>query len=93
MRQEYDTWVVVDPAVKNWIKTVADSIQNAAEQAVLDYDSRADVDYALSKESVVIQVCVKDPSDPDRHAYSFDITCAFTPFYEITGPSAKLNLD
>lgn len=91
MRQNYKTWVVVDPEVQEWKDTLAESIQGAAEQAALDYDARADVDYALAKESVLVQVVVKSPSELGK-GYSFDVTCTLAPFYEITSPSAVLDI-
>jgi hypothetical protein len=83
MHQQYEVWVVVDPAVQNWTKVEADSLQNAAEQAVLEYDQRSDVDFSLAKEGTIVQVLVRDPADT-THAYSFDASCTLNPFYELT---------
>ena len=35
MFQDYDVWVVIDPANKDWFKVQAESIQQAAEAAAL----------------------------------------------------------
>lgn len=94
MRQEYTVWVVVDPEQKNWFRVTADTIQGAAEQATLDYDSRPEVDFALAKESVAVQVLVKDPSDTTgKTAFSFEVSCSLNPFYELSSSSELIRLD
>jgi hypothetical protein len=89
MYMQYDVWVVIDPDNKDWVKIEADSLQNAAEAGVLAYDSRPDVDYALSKEGTVVQVLVRDPLQAGM-AHSFDVSCTLNPFYELTGSSAQV---
>jgi len=94
MRQDYTVWVVVDPEQMNWFKVPAESLQGAAEQATLDYDSRPEVDFALSKESVAVQVLVKDPTDTTgMTAYSFEVSCSLNPYYELTSGSELIRLD
>jgi len=94
MRQDYTVWVVIDPEEKKWFKVNADTIQGAAEAAALEYDSIPEVDFALAKESVAVQVLVKDPSDPTgRTAFSFEVSCSLNPFYELSSGSELLRLD
>lgn len=94
MRQDYTVWVVVDPEQKNWFKVNAETIQGAAEQAAHDYDSRVDVDYALAKETVAVQVLVKDPTDvTGMTAFSFEVSCSLNPFYELSSGSEVIRLD
>lgn len=92
MYQDYDTWVVIDPAVKTWKKIGADSLQGAAEAAALEYDQRPEVDFALTKEGTVVQVLVRDPVN-DRSAYVFAVSCTLNPFYEITGTDGTIWVD
>lgn len=89
MYQDYDVWVVIDPETPTWVKVPADSLQNAAEVGTLMYDSRPDVDYALSKEGTVVQVLVRDPLQAGM-AHSFDVSCTLNPYYELTGSSAQV---
>jgi len=88
---DYDTWVVIDPQVKTWTKTQADTIQQAAECAVLNYDQRPDVDFALTKEGTVVQVLVRDPSNESK-AFTFEVSCTLNPYYEITLDSGVVTL-
>lgn len=91
MLQNYAVWVVIDPASKDWFTVEAETIQNAAEVAALTYDQRADVDFALTKESTVVQVLVQDPKDNTK-AFSFDVSCTLNPFYEISSQSSVIDL-
>lgn len=88
---DYDTWVVIDPEVKTWTKTRADTIQGAAESAALDYDRRPDVDFALTKEGTVVQVLVRDPSNESK-AFTFEVSCTLNPYYEITHDTGVVTL-
>lgn len=91
MYQDYTVWVVIDPTDKNWFTVQAESVQNAAEVAVLNYDQRPDVDFALSKEGTIVQVLVTDPSDTTK-AFTFEVSCALNPYYELTADTGRRTL-
>lgn len=91
MEQDYEVWVVIDPAIRSWAKVNAESLQGAAEAGALEYDQRLDVDFSLSKENTVVQVLVRDPNDGSK-AYTFDVSCTLNPFYEITGGGSASTL-
>jgi len=92
MVQQYEVWVVVDPAVQSWTIVEGETLQGAAEAAVLAYDSRSDVDFALAKENTIVQVLVRDPTD-NTHAFSFDASCTLNPYYELVAAAgARISL-
>jgi hypothetical protein len=92
MLQNYTVWVVIDPTSKDWFTVEAETIQNAAEVAALTYDQRPDVDFALTKESTVVQVLVRDPSNSTK-AYTFEVSCTLNPFYEIEQDTGIVTLE
>jgi hypothetical protein len=91
MLQKYTVWVVIDPTNQDWFSVEAETIQDAAEVASLTYDRRLDVDFALTKESTVVQVLVRDPANETR-AYTFEVSCTLNPYYEITADTGLVTL-
>ena len=91
MLQDYAVWVIIDPTKKDWFTVQAETIQGAAEVAALTYDQRSDVDFALTKESTIVQVLVQNPDDNTK-AFSFEVSCTLNPFYEIVSGSSLITL-